>query len=155
MRRRRPDEAGTGEVAELTALADGSLPPDRRAALEERVAAEPELAALLAEQQRAVDLARSAAADVEAPADLRRRIATDSRPARRAPMRRGLLVARLAVPLILAVALAVRPTRSRRPAETPPSALAPARLPPPPRGGAAMTETPSRRRGPPHAARRR
>jgi hypothetical protein len=143
MRRRRPDEAGTGEVAELTALADGSLPPDRRAALEERVAAEPELAALLAEQQRAVDLARSAAADVEAPADLRRRIATDSRPARRAPMRRGLLVAGLAVPLILAVALAVRLTGSGSSAETLHAALAPTELLPAARGEATMTKTAS------------
>ena len=55
------------EPAELAALADGSLAPDRRAALEARVAASPELADLLAEQERAVALARSAAAEVEAP----------------------------------------------------------------------------------------
>ena len=39
MRRRREDEAGGQEIAELAALADGSLAPERRAALEARVAA--------------------------------------------------------------------------------------------------------------------
>ena len=53
-----PDEAGSAELAELAALADGSLAPERRAALEARVAAIPELADRLAEQQRAVALAR-------------------------------------------------------------------------------------------------
>ena len=61
MRRRRADETGDQEIAELAALADGSLAPERRAALEERVAASSELADLLAEQQRAVTFAQSAA----------------------------------------------------------------------------------------------
>jgi hypothetical protein len=74
MSRRRGDEADGQEAAELAALADGSLPPERRAALEAQVAASPELAQLLAEQQRAVGLARSAALEVEAPASLRARI---------------------------------------------------------------------------------
>ena len=50
------------------------LAPERRAALEERVAASPELAERLAEQERAVSLLRSAAAEVEAPATLRARL---------------------------------------------------------------------------------
>ena len=41
-------------VGELTALADGRLPPSRRAAVEAAVAASPALAALLAEQRRAL-----------------------------------------------------------------------------------------------------
>ena len=45
-------------MAELAALADGSLAPGRRAALEARVAASSELADRLGEQQRAVALAR-------------------------------------------------------------------------------------------------
>ena len=74
MRRRREDEAGAPEIPELAALADGSLAPERRAALEARVATSSELADRLAEQQRAVALARSAVDGVEAPAALRARI---------------------------------------------------------------------------------
>jgi anti-sigma factor RsiW len=76
LRRRRQDEAGSQEIAELAALADGSLAPERRAVLEARVAGSPELADLLAEQQRAVTLLRTASAEVEAPADLRAGIET-------------------------------------------------------------------------------
>ena len=72
------------EIAELAALADGSLAPERRVALEARVAASSELADRLAEQQRAVALARSAGEGVEAPAALRARIDAQRR-ARRAP----------------------------------------------------------------------
>ena len=90
MRRRRGDEADGRETAELAALADGSLPPERRAELEARVAASPELAELLAEQQRAVTLARNAALEVEAPASLRARIESPRR-------RRGPAVPRLAL----------------------------------------------------------
>ena len=91
MRRRRQDEAGGQEIAELAALADGSLAPERRAALEARVAASPELADRLAEQQRAVALARSAANEVEAPAALRARIEAQRR-ARRVPAPRRLVL---------------------------------------------------------------
>ena len=87
MRRRRQDEADNRELAELAALADGSLAPERRAAVEARVAADPELADRLAEQRRAIALAQSAAAEVEAPPALRARIERRPR-ARRAPMRR-------------------------------------------------------------------
>jgi hypothetical protein len=66
MRRRRQDEAGRAELVALAALADGSLAPERRAALDARVAASSELAKRLAEQQRAVTLARSATSVVEA-----------------------------------------------------------------------------------------
>ena len=74
MRRRREDENGAQEVAELAALADRTLPPERRAALEARVAASSELTDRLAEQQRAVTIMRSAAVVVEAPSALRARI---------------------------------------------------------------------------------
>ena len=89
VRRRHQDNDADQEIVELAALADGSLAPERRAALEERVAASSELADRLAEQQRAVDLARSAAAEVEAPASLRARIEAPQR-ARRMPMPRRL-----------------------------------------------------------------
>src|SRR3954447_2178840 len=85
MRRRPPDEAA-GDLAELAALADGSLAPERRRALEAQVAASPELAERLAEQERVVSLTRSAAADVEAPAGLRARVEA-RRHSRRAPNR--------------------------------------------------------------------
>ena len=55
MRTRRSRQDDT---AELAALADGSLAPERRAALEARVAASSELADRLAEQERAVSLAQ-------------------------------------------------------------------------------------------------
>ena len=83
LRRRPRDENGGQELAELAALADGSLAPERRAALEARVAASPELADRLAEQQRAVTLATSAAAEVEAPAALRTRVDARRRERRR------------------------------------------------------------------------
>jgi hypothetical protein len=72
---------------ELAALADGSLPHERRAAVEERVRASPELASLLDEQRSAVSAIRGAAAEVEAPAALRRRIEAE-RARRRAPRSR-------------------------------------------------------------------
>jgi len=55
--------------AKLVALADGSLDPERREDVLERVRESPELEAVLAEQQQAV--AMMAAVDVRAPAELR------------------------------------------------------------------------------------
>lgn len=106
MRRRRRDESDDYELAELAALADGSLAPERRAALEARIAASAELADRLAEQERAVALTRSAAAEVEAPADLRARIEA-RRHTRRLPVRPTAVLlgaaATAAVALILAL----------------------------------------------------
>src|SRR5262249_43717883 len=56
--RRRHDEDGGQELVELAALADGSLAPERRAALEARVASSPQLPDPLADQQRALPLTR-------------------------------------------------------------------------------------------------
>jgi anti-sigma factor RsiW len=56
---------------ELAALADGELPPWRRAAVEAAVAASPELARLFAVQVRIAATIRRAAARVEAPRHLR------------------------------------------------------------------------------------
>jgi hypothetical protein len=89
---------------ELAALADGSLPADRRAEVEAHVAASPELRAALVEQQRAVALVRGV--DVEAPSGLRARLE-----ARRQPRRRrrglalGLATAAVAVAALLLVTL--------------------------------------------------
>jgi hypothetical protein len=83
MKHREHDELGDQEVAELAALADGSLGPERRAAVEAKVAASAELAERLAEQQRAIGLAQRAAEDSEAPAGLRARIEAQRRTRRR------------------------------------------------------------------------
>jgi anti-sigma factor RsiW len=62
------------DPAELAALADGSLDPERRAELEALVASSPELAALLEEQRRALALTRDAERETGAPDGLRARI---------------------------------------------------------------------------------
>jgi len=56
---------------ELAALADGALPPRRRAEVEAAVAASPALARLLRIQGETARTIRAAAALVEAPAALR------------------------------------------------------------------------------------
>jgi hypothetical protein len=73
MRWRRHDQPVDRE-ADLAALADGSLPESRRPVVQAAVEESPELAALLAEQERAVTMVRTAVADVEAPSGLRRRL---------------------------------------------------------------------------------
>src|ERR687892_2012657 len=93
------------EMAELAALADGSLPPERREAVEAWVAPSPELQELLERQRRAVT-ATQALAEEPVPDSLRD--AVEGRRAqklRRRPARR--LVPRLALAGALAVAVAV------------------------------------------------
>jgi anti-sigma factor RsiW len=60
-------------VEELGALADGALPPKRRAEVEAAVAASPGLARLLRVQVDTAQAIRTAAARVQAPASLHRR----------------------------------------------------------------------------------
>ena len=107
---RRDDPGGEGEVVELAALADGSLSPERRAALEARVAESDELADRLDEQRRAVLLLQGAAADVEAPAALRARV--DAQRSRRhvrwATPRLVLAGAAVAAVVVLAVGVLLR-----------------------------------------------
>jgi len=91
-------------MAELAALADESLEPERRAALEARVAASSELADRLVEQQRAVALARSAVNGVEAPEALRARIDAQRRVRRVRVPRRLVLIG---APAIAALAVAI------------------------------------------------
>ncbi len=138
MRRHQPDDA---VEAELAALADGSLAPERRAELDARIAASPELANLLAEQQRAVALARSAATEVEAPAGLRARI-EHGRPSRRpAPWRLVAVGSAVAVVAAVVITLAVRSTGTH--GEQFRAALAPTALVPGAGGEATMTKTSS------------
>ncbi|MGZ4310309.1 MAG: anti-sigma factor [Gaiellaceae bacterium] len=126
----------------MAALADGSLAPERRAALEARVAASLELAERLAEQQRAVALARSAAAEVEAPADLRARVEAQ-RPVRRVRSPRRLVLVGAAAAAVLAVAVGLGVFRSGTSGERFHAALAPTELAPDARGGATLTKTAS------------
>jgi hypothetical protein len=94
--------------AELARLADGTLPPGREAELRAEVDRSPELAASLAEQQRAVSLMSTL--DERAPDSLRARIEADtagSRSSRRAPRWRPSLVLPAATALAVVVAALV------------------------------------------------
>ncbi len=94
--------------AELAALADGSLPADRRAHLRARIDASPDLAAALTEQERAVTMLR--ALDEPAPAALHARVRemTDGAGSpRRAPRWRRSLFVPAATALAVAVAAVV------------------------------------------------
>jgi len=142
MRRRRQDEARGQETAELAALADGSLAPDRRAALEARVAASSELADQLAEQRRAVALVRSAAVEVEAPAALRARIEAQRRP-RSVPVSRRLVLGGAAAAAVLAVAVGLAVVRSNPSGQRFEATLAPTGLVAAARGDATLTKTSS------------
>jgi hypothetical protein len=134
--------SGDEDVAELAALADGSLAPDRRAALEAQVAASPELAARLAEQERALALFQSAADEVDAPAGLRRRI--EARRHRRrtvAPTR--LVAVGAAAVAVLAVAIGLAVITSGTSGERFRAALGPTDLAPGANGEATLTRTSS------------
>lgn len=139
---RREDKSGDQDVPELAALADGSLAPDRRAALEARVAASSELADRLAEQQRAVALARSAADEVEAPVTLRERVEAQ-RHGRRAATPRRLVLITAAATAVLAVAVGLSVLGSDASPESFRAALGPTTLLPEAGGEAALTKTSS------------
>jgi hypothetical protein len=140
LRRRRED--GADELAELAALADGSLAPERRAALEARVAASSELTDRLAEQRQAIALARSAADEVEAPAALRARIEAQGRVRRVRRPRRPVLIGAAAT-AVLAVAVGSAVFRSSTSGERFHAALAATDLVPGARGAATLTRTSS------------
>ena len=142
MRGRRERKADGREIAELAALADGSLAPERRAALESRVAASSELADRLAEQQRAVALARSAANTVETPAALRARIEAQ-RHVRRTRIATRLLAVGAAATAVLALAVGLSLFGSDTSRERFHAALAPTDLLPAARGEATLTKTSS------------
>jgi anti-sigma-K factor RskA len=144
MSRRRPrrEHADDRETAELAALADGSLAAERREELEARVAASSELADRLSEQQRAVAMTQSAAAEVEAPAALRARIDAQRRADRdRAP--RGLALAGAAAIAVATVAIGFAVFRSNPSPEQFRGALAATKLAPGANGRATLTKTSS------------
>jgi hypothetical protein len=134
---------GGREIAELAALADGSLSSERRAALEARVAESAELADRLAEQQRAVALAQAAASEVDAPAALRTRIDATRRDRRVAPARRYVVIGAVATVVVAAAAVGLSVFGSRSSGERFQAALAPTELLPRARGEATLTKTPS------------
>jgi anti-sigma-K factor RskA len=140
--RGRQEEGPSEEIAELAALADGSLAPERRAALEARVAASSELADRLAEQERAVMLTRTAAGTVEAPAALRARIEAQRR-VRRAPVSRPFVLVGAAATAALIVVIGVVVFRSGPSAQRFHAALAPTALAPGAQGTATLTKTSS------------
>jgi anti-sigma-K factor RskA len=142
MRPHRDEEDGDRELAELAALADGSLPPERRAALEARVAESPELAARLAEQQRAVSLARAAATEVEAPAALRARIDA-RRTERRRPARGFVAVGAVATVVVVAVVVGLSVFAFGSSGQRFETALASTALAPGAKGQATLTKSPS------------
>jgi Anti-sigma-K factor rskA len=141
--RRHRDDENEREAVELTALADGSLAEDRRVELEDRVAASPVLAAQLAEQQRAVGIMRSAAAEVEAPPALRARVDAIRQP-RRAPAARRPAFVAVAAGAVAVVAIGLAAALDGGPAtERFQTALDPTELAPEARGQATLTKTDS------------
>jgi hypothetical protein len=142
LRRRRREDGPEAELAELAALADGSLPPGRRAALEARVAASSELAERLGEQQRAVALARTATTGVEAPPALRARIEAQ-RGARRVRVSSRPVLVAAAATAVLAVAVGVAVFRPGTSGVRFQAALAATDLAPGARGAATLSKTSS------------
>jgi anti-sigma factor RsiW len=131
------------DLAELAALADGTLPPERRAAVEARVAGSPELLELYQRQVQAVSAARTLAGDQPSPAlreaVVAQRHALDAQPGRawwRVPVPRLALAGVLAAVAVIvgAVVLTGRPggpsvAEAAALAERPPTAPAPQREP--------------------------
>jgi hypothetical protein len=142
MRRPRDEGNGDQELAELAALADGSLAPERRIAVEARVAESAELADRLAEQQRAVALARAAATEVEAPPALRARVDA-RRDSRRASRTRGFVVIGAVATVAVAAVIGLSVLRSGSSSERFRAALAATELAPGASGQATLTKTTS------------
>jgi hypothetical protein len=94
-------------MADLAAAADGTLPPARQAELEAMAEDDPDLAAALDEQRRAVTLIQGAAAEIRAPLALRERLENERARATRAKPRRRWLSIALAGVAAAAVVLAV------------------------------------------------
>jgi anti-sigma factor RsiW len=94
------------ELAELSALADGTLDASRRSEVEARIAASPELSARYARERRIVASLHEARAANRAPARLRARVQA-ARPTRRAAARRRFSYAGGVAGALTAAALAL------------------------------------------------
>jgi hypothetical protein len=142
MRRGRDEDADADEVAELAALADGSVAPERRVALEARIAASPVLADRLAEQERAVALLQGAADEAQAPAGLHARLEAQRSP-RSVRTPRRLALGGVAVAAIAAAAITVALVNSGSHGTRFQAALGPTQLVSGARGDATLTKTSS------------
>jgi hypothetical protein len=142
LRRGREEEADVHGVAELAALADGSVAPEDRTALEARIAASPILAERLAEQERAVALLRGAADEVDAPAGLQARLEAQ-RSARTVRTPRRLALAGGAAAAVAAAAIVVAVSGAGSHGTRFQAALGPTALAPQARGDATLTKTSS------------
>src|SRR5262249_50267980 len=91
------------EMEELAALADGTLPAERRAEVEARVAASPELQAVLERQRQAVLAAQALAAE-DVPVSLQSVVEARRRPVRSRGAGRRSLVPRVALAGLAVVA---------------------------------------------------
>jgi anti-sigma factor RsiW len=138
-------EMGRRDLADLTMLADGTLPAGRRAEVEARIAALPGGAELLENERRTVDTLRGAT-QVRAPMALRERIEADRARAGRAPHRRravlgsGLVAGLAVIALALVLALPGGTPGSPSVSQAASLALRGALSPPPPaRNGARTT----------------
>jgi anti-sigma factor RsiW len=94
------------ELADLCALADGTLPAARRPAVEAAVAASPELQQLLERQRRALEATRSLERE-QAPASLRDAVEADRRARSSRRDGAGWLIPRVGLAGALAAALVV------------------------------------------------
>jgi hypothetical protein len=94
------------ELADLSALADGTLDPARKADVEARIAASPQLSALYERERRVVGALHQARATERAPERLRAKIEA-SRPSRARSARRRLAYAGGAAAALAAVVLAL------------------------------------------------
>ncbi|MGZ4230081.1 MAG: anti-sigma factor family protein [Solirubrobacteraceae bacterium] len=96
------------EMADLSALADGTIDPARRPEVEAHIAASPELSALYERERRVVEMLHHAAVTDRAPASLRARIeAQRPKPAVQARRRFGYAGALVGGLAALALALAL------------------------------------------------
>lgn len=99
-------EPSSRELADLSALADGTLDPARNAEVEARIKASPEMSARYERERRVVDLLHQARASDRAPAALRARIDA-SRPTPRVRARRRIVLGGSLAGAIAVVALAL------------------------------------------------
>jgi anti-sigma factor RsiW len=99
-------EPTAAELADLSGLADGTIDPDRRAEVEARIAASPELSALYERERRVVEALHQARATERAPERLRARIEA-ARPTRTVVARRRLGYVGALAGALAAVALAL------------------------------------------------
>jgi hypothetical protein len=94
------------ELAELSALADGTLDPSRRAEVETHIAGSPELTTLYERERRVVELVHDANSTTHAPTGVRARIDA-SRPSQRARARRRVAYGGSIAAVLAAVVLAL------------------------------------------------